>query len=78
MPLGRQLAGELVLLVKYYIVKSLLQYNVKIGRKLAYLSVKYKPDDIMEKEKKINFKGIVGRFKSKYNLDKDIISVLKP
>ena len=60
-------------LVKYRIVKYLLDINIKIGRKLVYLLSKYEADRYAEKNEKFDLRTIPQRIKNVLLHDQDII-----
>ena len=59
--------------VKYNIINSLLQLNIKIGRKLTYLLAKYEADEYAVNNDKIDLRSIPGRIKKVMLHDQDII-----
>ena len=60
-------------LVKRNIINSLLQLNIKIGRKLTYLMAKYEADEYAEKNEKIDLRSLPSRIKNIMLHDQDII-----
>ena len=60
-------------LVKYNIINSLLQLNIKVGRKLTYLLAKYEADEYAKKNEKIDLRSIPKRIKNIILHDQDII-----
>ncbi len=59
--------------VKYNIIKSLLQLNLKVGRKLTYLLAKYEADEYAINNDKIDLRSIPRRIKNVMLHDQDII-----
>ena len=59
--------------VKLKIIKSLLQFNVIIGKKLTFWLAKYEADEYAEKNEKFDLRAIPGRIKSVLLHDSAII-----
>ena len=60
-------------LVKYNIINFLLQFNIKIGRKLMYLLVKHEANEYAEKNENIDLRSIPRRIKNIILHDQEII-----
>ena len=61
-------------MIKLKIIKSLLEFNIKIGRKLTFWLAKYEADEYAIKNEKFDFRTIPSRIKHSILYDQDIIN----
>ena len=59
--------------LKYKIIKYLLELNIKIGRKLLYMQGSYEADRYAEENENLDLRGVSKRIKNVLLHDQDII-----